>query len=167
MPRRCTHRSRRPETKDGCRESGRRTARSVFHPRLPTLCQRGHARPRREAYAAERSGRSLATSRVVSNGTCVLAKNALLDVVQNRGLEAFTDCPWREILLNAANAKPFMELGSYLRSPGPGGHNIRRWITPANGSKERPRLTDQFKSSRPDCFSKEALRRERRRAFSL
>ena len=63
------------------------------------------------------------------------AKNALLDVVQNRGLEAFTDCPWREILLNAANAKPFMELGSYLRSPGPGGHNIRRWITPASGSK--------------------------------
>jgi hypothetical protein len=52
---------------------------------------------------------------VVSNGICVLAKNALLDVVQNRGLEAFTDCPWREILLNAANAKPFTELGSYLR----------------------------------------------------
>ena len=63
---------------------------------------------------------------VVSNGICVLAKNALLDVVQNRGLEAFTDCPGQEILLNAANAKPFMELGSYLRSPGPGGHNIRR-----------------------------------------
>jgi hypothetical protein len=72
---------------------------------------------------------------VVSNGISVLAENALLDVVQNRGLEAFTDCPWREILLNAANAKPFMELGSYLRSPGPGGHNIRRWITPASGSK--------------------------------
>src|SRR5207253_7798731 len=90
---------------------------------------------------------------VVSNGIYVLAKNALLDVVQNRGLEAFTDCPWREVLLNAANAKPFRELGSYLRSPGPGGHNMRRWITPASGSKQRPRLTDQFKSSRPDLIS--------------
>ena len=49
-------------------------------------------------------------------------------------------------MLKAANAKPFMELGSYLRSPGPGGHNIRRWITPASGSKERPRLADQFKA---------------------
>jgi len=38
-------------------------------------------------------------------------------------------------LLNAANAKPFMELGSYLRSPGPGGHNIRRWITPASAEQ--------------------------------
>src|SRR5438132_2828665 len=45
-----------------------------------------------------------------------------------------------------ANAKPFRELGSYLRSPGPGGHNMRRWITPASGSKEPPRLADQFKA---------------------
>ena len=68
----------------------------------------------RAAKLTQQKERSLpGDKQVVSNGIRVLAKNALLDVVQNRGLEAFPDCPWREILLNAANAKPFMELGSY------------------------------------------------------
>jgi hypothetical protein len=80
-----------------------------------------NALPARPCTAAPRSLRSRkeralpGDRQVVSNGICVLAKNGLLDVVQNRGLEAFKDCPGREILLNAANAEPFRELGSYLR----------------------------------------------------
>jgi hypothetical protein len=151
-PRR-THRRRRPGRKDWRRESGRRTARSAFSSFANALPART-CTPRREALRSRKERSLPGDKQVVSNGICVLAKNALLDVVQNRGLEAFTDCPGREILLNAANAKPFRELGSYLRSPGPGGHNIRRWITPASGSKERPRHTDQFNSSRPDYFLK-------------
>src|SRR5438445_13836614 len=76
----------------------------------------------------------LATSRLFLTESASWPRMLSWYVVQNRGPEAFTDCPWREILLNAANAKPFMELGSYLRSPGPGGHNIRRSQRPQVGA---------------------------------